>query len=66
MKKKEREEYLERWGNECFICKALVEDDERTLVESIVPLSRCPEHADPEYFHTYMVCPICLESKELV
>jgi hypothetical protein len=56
---KEQEEYLKRWSNGCFLCSKKM--TEKHLIESIVPLAKCPDHADPEYTHYYCVCTECFE-----
>lgn len=54
------------WSTTCFICGKKGEKEEMMLISSIVPLEKYPNHADPEYIHTYPVCPECLEKGELV
>lgn len=53
------------WMSKCFICGAPIEG-KPDVIRSIVPLEKCPDHAEPEYVHWYPVCIDCMESKELV
>lgn len=66
MSKKEQQEFLARWGNECLICGATVPDEERVIEASIQKLEVHPPHAEPFYTHYYVSCKKCREEGELI
>ena len=53
------------WMHKCFICGEPI-DGEPTIVRSIVTLEKYPDHADPEYVHTYPACAKCIAEGTLV
>jgi len=62
----DRERYLNQWGTKCFLCECEVKREDMKLLESLVPLEKCPDHAEPECIKYYMVCPSCSTKGELI
>lgn len=64
MNQQEKENYLDQFGSECFICCSHVDRGDMRLVEATVPIER--EGIVGPTLKYYMVCPKCGADKLLV
>lgn len=66
MTQDEKKEYLERWGNKCYLCEGEMEPEDMALIEAIVEVKVQHECEEPFLTRYYVACPACAGDKVLL